>query len=356
MTTRGNRGVIVGLWLAAALAGFAGPVGAAEGKWVTLAPFPEPGEEVVGAAAGGKLYVFLGIKPIWRPMGLVYEYDPGTNAWTKKKPMPRPSHHTAIAEMNGKIYLFGGFLLPESGPPAWVPIADVWEYDPAADAWRALTPMPTKRGAAAVAAAGGKLYVIGGAAQFPGDPNPGIHPARPHRSLGTAEEYDPATNAWRERSPMPTPRNHVAIGAVKEKIYVIGGRLGAAFITAMPGNSDLNQEYDPPTDRWALKAPMPTPRSAVASGVYNDRICVAGGEVQTYEFLAAFRALECYDPASNTWERLPRMPVPRHGLAGAVLGNRFHLVSGDIQSSIVPRPKPAEFHVELHDAFEFSSR
>ena len=28
-------------------------------------------------------------------------------------------------------------------------IADAWEYDPAADAWRALPPMPTKRGAAA---------------------------------------------------------------------------------------------------------------------------------------------------------------------------------------------------------------
>jgi N-acetylneuraminic acid mutarotase len=170
------------------------------------------------------------------------------------------------------------------------------------------------------------------------------------------EEYDPVTNTWRERTAMPTPRNHVAIGAVKGKIYVIGGRLGAAFITAMPGNSDLNQEYDPATDRWALKAAMPTPRSAVAFGVHNDRVCVAGGEVQTYEFLAVYRAVECYDPTTNTWERLPRMPVPRHGLAGAVVGNRFHLVSGDIQSSIVPRPKPAEFHVELHDAFEFSSR
>jgi N-acetylneuraminic acid mutarotase len=289
-------------------------------------------------------------------MGLVYEYDPPTDKWTKKKPMPLAAHHVAVAELNGKIYHFGGFVLPESGPPAWVPINNAWEYDPAADTWRALAPMPTKRGAAAVAAAGGKLYVIGGGAPLPGDASPSIHPARPHRSLGTVEEYDPATNTWRERTPMPTARNHVAIGGVKGKIYVIGGRLGAAFITAMPGNSDLNQEYDPATDRWTLKAPMPTPRSAVAFGVHDDRVCVAGGEVQTYEFLAVYRAVECYDPASNTWERLPRMQVPRHGLAGAVVGNRFHLVSGDIQSSIVPRPKPAEFHVELHDAFEFPSR
>lgn len=29
---------------------------------------------------------------------------------------------------------------------------------------------------------------------------------------------------------MPTARNHAAVGAVNDKIYVIGGRLGSAFI------------------------------------------------------------------------------------------------------------------------------
>ncbi len=346
----------VGLLVAVAATLGAAGLAAAEGKWATLAPFPEPGEELVGTSAVGKLYVFLGIKPVWQPMGLVYVYDPATNAWTKKKPMPRPSHHTAITEMNGKIYLFGGFVLPESGPPAWVPIGDAWEYDPAADTWRALAPLPTRRGAASAAAANGKLYVIGGAGPFPADPNQSIHPARPHRSLGTVEEYDPATKTWRERAPMPTARNHAAVGAVKGKVYVIGGRLGAAFITVFPGNVDLVQEYDPATDAWALKAPMPTARSAASSAVLNDRIYVAGGEVQTNEYLAAFRAFEAYDPATNTWERLPRMPVPRHGLAVAAVGNRIHLVSGDTQSAIVPRPPNVEFDTGQHDAFEVPSR
>ena len=347
----GVAGIAVVLWW-----GLSGGAWAGEGKWVTLAPFPEPGEELMGASAGGKLYVFEGQRPVWQPKGLAYEYHPGTNTWTKKKSMPHPSHHTTVTEMNGKFYLFGGFVLPASGPPAWVPIADAWEYDPAADAWRALAPMPTKRGAAVAAAAGGKVYVIGGAAPFPGDPNQSLHPARPHRSLGTVEEYDPATNTWRERAPMPTPRNHATIGAVNGKIYVIGGRLAAAFIIAFPGNVDLVQEYDPATDAWALKAPMPTARSAAGSAVLNDKIYVAGGEVQTNEYLAAFRAFEAYDPATNTWERLPRMPVPRHGLAVGAVGNRIHLVSGDTQSAIVPRPPNVEFDTGQHDAFEVLPR
>ncbi len=343
---------IAAIWL---LAGMAPTAVAADGKWASLAPFPDPAEEPVGAASGGKLYVMGGIKPVWQPTGLVHVYDPQTNAWTRLKPMPQPSHHTAIAELDGKIYLFGGFLLPESGPPAWVPINNAWRYDPATDTWTALAPMPTKRGAAAAVAAGGRIYVIGGAAQSQGDPSPSVHPSRSHRSLPTIEEYDPATNTWRSRTDMPTARNHVAVGAVKGKIYVIGGRLGAAFITAMPGNTDLVQEYDPSTDRWSLKAPMPTARSAMGYAVINDKIYVAGGEAQTYEYLAAFRAFERYDPATNRWEKLPPMPIPRHGFAGAALGNRFHVVGGDIQSSIVPRPQGSVTHTDQHDAFEIIS-
>ena len=208
------------------------------GKWVKLAPFPEPAEEVYGAAAGGKMYVLGGLAPGWKPRGLVFEYDPATDKWAKKKPMPLASHHLAVVELNGKIYVFGGFVPPKSGPPAWVPIDNAWEYDPAADSWRALTPMPTKRGSAVAAAVGSRIYVIGGGTTSPGSKEPSIHPARPHLAVGTVEEYDPATNSWRARAPMPTPRNHSGIGVVGGKIYVIGGRTAAAFIS-VGTNTDM---------------------------------------------------------------------------------------------------------------------
>ena len=326
----------------------------APGKWVKLAAFPEPAEEVYGAAAGGKMYVFAGLAPGWKPRGLVYEYDPATDKWTKKKPMPLPSHHVAFADLNGKIYALGGFVLPASGPPAWAPIDNAWEYDPAADAWKALAPMPTKRGSPVAAVVGGKIYVIGGASTHPGSTEPAVHPARPHRSLATVEEYDPATNTWRARSPMPTARNHAAVGASGGKIYVIGGRLGAAFITIASNNTDIVEEYDPATDSWGtIRARMPSARSSVAWGVHGGRIYVAGGEYQDDRMMAAFRALEAYDPAADRWTVLPRMPIPRHGLAGAVVGNRLHLVTGVIQSAGI-----REMHLESdsHDAFEFADK
>ncbi len=323
------------------------------GKWVKRAVFPEPSEELVGASADGKFYVFGGLGPGWIPQGLAYEYDPETDKWTKKKPMALSAHHVAFTELNGKFYAFGGFVAPESGPPAWVPINNAWQYDPPTDSWMAVTPMPTKRGSAVAATVNGKIYVIGGATVHPGSSEPALHPTRPHRSVGTVEEYDPKTNTWSERSSMPTARNHAAIGVVNNKIYVIGGRLGSAFIFTA-SNTNVVEEYDPATDQWGLvKARMPTERSGGAWGVYNGRIYVAGGEHQDSHLMAAFRALEAYDPVTNTWSELPMMPMPRHGLAGAVVGDRLYLASGDIQSAGITGMRVV---TESHDAFEFVAR
>lgn len=319
-------------------------------KWVKLAPFPEPAEELLGAAAGGKMYVFAGLAPGWKPIGMVYEYDPATDKWTKKKQMPLLSHHVAITEHRGKIYAFGGFKYPDSSPAAWAPIDNAWEYDPAMDTWKALAPLPTKRGSPVAVAVGDKIYVIGGANTPPGAKDPGVHPQRPHRSVGTVEEYDPVTNTWRERSPMPTPRNHATAGVVNGKIYVIGGRVGAAFISSGSSNIDVVEEYDPVTDSWGPpRAKMPSARSAMASGVFGGRIYVSGGEGQDAQRMWTFRSLEAYDPATNTWATLPSMPVSRHGLAGAVVGSRLHMVSGDVQSA----GTGVQVHTESHDAFNF---
>ncbi len=49
-------------------------------KWGRLAPFPEGSEELYGIAAGGKLHVFGGLAPGWKPKALHYSYDPAKDA------------------------------------------------------------------------------------------------------------------------------------------------------------------------------------------------------------------------------------------------------------------------------------
>src|SRR5665213_3431049 len=74
------------------------PDALAQAKWEKLAPFPEPAEEILGVAAGGKMYVFAGLIPLSNPKGLLHHSDPATNQWTKKKPMALPPHHLAFTE------------------------------------------------------------------------------------------------------------------------------------------------------------------------------------------------------------------------------------------------------------------
>jgi len=321
------------------------------------APFPEPDEELYGVPANGKMYVIGG----WgdgKARGVNYEYDPATDVWTKKSPMPHPAHHAAVAAVNGKIYAFGGFVAPANTAiplgAAWEPIADAWEFNPATDSWKALAPLPGKRGSAIAAEVGGKIYVIGGATTMEGSKDPFFTAFGPARVLATNDVYDPATNTWESRNAMSVPRNHAFSGVVNGKIYVIGGRTGHAFILSAT-NTDVVEEYNPASNMWSIpKERMPTARSGGASGTDGRRIYVAGGEVTTTELVGAFRAVEAYDPATNSWMTLPSLPMPRHGVAGAVLGNRFHLVSGMIQSAgaLTFLDPTLSTHTAAHDVLE----
>ena len=296
--------------------------------WVTLAPLPEPSEDLLAAPVNGKLYLFAGLATGWKPKALVFEYDAASDSWSKKKPMPLASHQLALASYGDKIYAFGGFKYPDSGAAAWQPIDQAWEYDPANDSWKALAPMPSKRGAAAAAVVNGKIYVIGGAGVTPGATDTAILPARRHAILGTVEEYDPKTNSWRARGPLPTPRSHATVQAVNSKIYVIGGRIGSAFAADGIG-TDLVEAYDPAAESWSRPLErLPTARSAAGAAVWSNRIYVAGGEATDRQGVSSRSAVEAYDPASNQWKAVPPMPLPRRGLAVGVIGDRLYTIGG----------------------------
>ena len=357
MSTLRYRGSAILLAIATSLAFATTGMAQMQSPWKKAAPFPEPDEELYGVTLNGKLYVIGG----WgegKARGANYEYDPAADKWTKKSSMPRPAHHAALAAFNGKIYAFGGFVAPEKSPlpigAAWQPVDDAWEYDPATDSWKALAPLPTKLGSAVAVEVLGKIQVIGGATTIEGSKTPFFTFMGPCNVLSTNFSYDPATDKYQSRKPMSVPRNHAFAAAVNNRIYVIGGRTGHAFIMAAT-NTDAVEEYDPANDLWsAPKDRMPTARSGGASGTDGRRIYVAGGEVTTKQLVGAFRAIEAYDPATNSWATLPPMPMPRHGVAGGVINGRFHLVSGMVTSAgaMVMQDPKLEVHTASHDVLE----
>lgn len=308
----------------------------AQPQWKFAAPLPKAIGELYGASLGGKIYVLGGLEN-GAPTGYNWEYDPAADKWTARKAMPRPAHHIMIAPYDNKLYVFGGFVRPAAGP-GWQPIANAWVYDPAADSWKGLAPMPTPRGAGQAVALGGKLYVLGGASSNkPGAPGDPIGLGSPDQIvLGTVEAYDPGTNSWTTRAPMQTPRNHFLAAAANGKIYAVDGRTGSCFVTKS-GSTDLVEAYDPKTNLWTLLGRDVVPRGDDSGAVHDGSIYVAGGEGQDFARKYVFWLTEALNPATGRWTQLPHMQVARHGFAAAVVGDQLHVMGGGFQSDGMPR-------------------
>src|SRR5690606_30195116 len=151
-------------------------------------------------------------------------YDPATDAWTTSPDsIPEGVNHAGLVYLDGKLYLVGGFR-----GATFDPIDAVWIYDIAAGTWTAGPPLPTARGAMAVAVLNGKIHVIGGNAANAGALNPAEHNVGPDASsVGTHEVFDPATGQWTRLPPMPTARNHAGAAVLNGRIHVFAGRVGS---------------------------------------------------------------------------------------------------------------------------------
>jgi Kelch motif len=58
--------------------------------------------------------------------------------------------------------------------------------------------------------------------------------------------------------------------------------------------------------------------------VVNNELWVFGGE----EADTLHAEVEVYNPVSNSWRRLPSMPLPRHGIWASVIGNKIYIPGG----------------------------
>ncbi len=188
------------------------------------------------------------------PSGTVEAYDPTKNMWTMKEPMLTPRGGHAVGVVNGIVYAVGGST---TGPSAAVEA-----YDPSTNTWKAAAPMPTPRVGPAVGVVNGILYAVGGSCCNPGHGS---------QTLNTVEAYDPTTNTWRAKAPIPTPRRVLALGVLDGILYAVGG-----FIEGK-GAVNTVEAYDPVRNAWTTRTPMPMGRSLLAVGVVDGILYAVGG-------------------------------------------------------------------------------
>ena len=168
----------------------------------------------------------------------------------------------------------------------WIPRAPLTEN------WNPLTNSPE------LAVVNGKIYAIGEL---------------------TNDEYDPTTNMWTQKSPMPTKRSDFAVAVYKNKIYIIGGKKSN-------GLTGANEAYNPRTDSWETKKEMPTPRCYLEANMVENKIYLIAGYNTTYDSIPDFN--EVYSPETDTWTTKAPMPIPKYAYASTVLDNKIYFFAG----------------------------
>lgn len=241
----------------------------------------------------------------------VSEPIPDIDTWVSKAPMPTARTYLGAAEVNGKIYAIGGFS----------DLNNTEEYDPITDTWTIKAAMPTPRFGFAIVVYQSKIYCIGGLT--------GRGAPFGSSVTGAIEVYDPATNAWEIKKPMPTARAHLEACVINEQIYVIGGRTGG------PNSAvSTNQIYDPTSEKWETKKSMPYPVTSFSSTVVGNKIYVLGGQDDS-DGPKILDVTQIYDPATDSWTVGTAMPTTVfNSVACAISGllgyERIYLVGGQL--------------------------
>jgi N-acetylneuraminic acid mutarotase len=137
----------------------------------------------------------------------------------------------------------------------------------------------------------------------------------------------PPPNTWRSRAHMPTPRRSLAAVTLNDRIYALGGCERANTNPYAPCPSGAVEEYDPTTDSWTTKAPMPTPRSDLAAVALDGKIYAIGG-LSSDSLYSGVKVVEVYDPASDVWTSGPEMHGVRGDLAAAVAAGKIYAIGG----------------------------
>ena len=288
------------------------------GSWETLAPMPSRRQEVGVAELGGEVYVVAGFDSTGQSTNIVEKYNPVSNSWASVPPVPATAelNHVGVASASGRLYVVGGLRQNFRAVP-WV-----FSYDPDLKSWREEASLPRARGACGVAVLDNIVYVAGGQDFL--------------TNFRDFAGFDPATGEWTPLPDMPTDRNHLAAAAVNGRVYAISGRNSAGLQAA-------NEVFSTTTGMWSQAAPIRTPRGGIAGAAFNGKIYIFGGEGNSASPQGTFEEVEEYDAATNSWRPLAPMPLPRHGIGAAVVGNRIHIPGGG--------PVEGFSQTNRHDAF-----
>lgn len=285
---------------------------AAQWKAVTPENLPLPRHENAFARVGDSFFLLGGrqLKPVER-------YDTKTKRWEKRATPPLEMSHFQAVTFRDEIYVVGAFT---GGYPHETPIPRIYIYNPKQDAWREGPEIPAnrRRGSAGVTVYNNKIYVVCGITDGHWD-----------GQVSWFDEYNPATNTWRQLPDAPRTRDHVSVAVADNQLVVAGGRRSTARVDSVLNTTIAQVDvFDFKTNKWRT-APaaqnIPTQRAGCTAVPLGSKVIIIGGESPQ---LASHNETEAFDVKTNTWQKLAPMQTGRHGTQAVIYQNKVFIAAG----------------------------
>ncbi|XP_072538510.1 kelch-like protein 22 [Salminus brasiliensis] len=153
-------------------------------------------------------YIYaIGGRDYSNELDCVERYDPRTNIWEYVAPLKREVYAHAGAVVDGKIYI-------ACGRRGMAYLKETYCYDPQDNWWSVCSEGPVERAWHGMAALNGRAYVIGGS-------NDGCGYRRDVLRVGC---YNPTADVWSVVCPLPAGHGEPGMAVLDGRIYILGGR------------------------------------------------------------------------------------------------------------------------------------
>jgi N-acetylneuraminic acid mutarotase len=228
-------------------------------------------------------------------------YDPAANAWTAVTSMNAArSGHTATLLQNGQVLVAGG----KDANGNILSSAEI--YDPIANTWTTVASLTTTRiGHSAILLNNGTVLVTGGTDSG-------------SNWLNSAEIYAPAANTWTAAGSMQATSGYTTTLLKSGKVLFAGGLTNGGYDNLAPVNTA--EIYDPVAGTWNSAAFMSTALAYhTATLLSAGTVLVAGGEAA--DRLGATTSAAIYDPVANTWTSVASLNISRYNHLAIPLPN-----------------------------------
>ena len=174
-----------------------------QGRWAPLPPMPAPRAAAGAAIVRDKLYVVGGVEAPGRLAQDAFAFDLDDRRWTVIRG-PRPREHLGAAALGGRVYAVAGRT---AGLDSNLDVVEA--FDPRSGRWRAVPPVPGRRGGTAAAAVAGRLVSAGG--------------EEPGGTIAAVYAYSPVTRRWTRLPRMRTSRHGLGLVGWRGRVYALAG-------------------------------------------------------------------------------------------------------------------------------------